>query len=158
MVGYYDPWLDYNDDGDIDMKDVAATAKAFGSFGDPTKNVNVINGPVSSDVTVWYNRYVSTAASSGEYEASGFGQLHVLMYASGLESEETVGVSIVDKIWNEDQTEYIAFTAHKWILTSSLYCRAITIPVPSDTFSFYAHTGEPGSNCYIYVSFYLTWA
>lgn len=35
LVGYYDPWLDINDDGKIDMKDVAAVAKAFGSLGDP---------------------------------------------------------------------------------------------------------------------------
>jgi len=34
-VGYYDPWLDINDDGNIDMKDVAAVAKAYGSVGEP---------------------------------------------------------------------------------------------------------------------------
>jgi len=38
----YDPWLDYNDDGRIDMRDVVATVLAFGTKGDPTKPV-IIN-------------------------------------------------------------------------------------------------------------------
>lgn len=32
-AGDYDPWLDYNDDGEIDMRDVGAVARAFGSNG-----------------------------------------------------------------------------------------------------------------------------
>ena len=31
--GEYDPWLDWNDDGKIDMKDIGRTAKAFGTTG-----------------------------------------------------------------------------------------------------------------------------
>jgi len=31
----YDPWLDTNDDGKIDIKDIAATAKAYGTTGTP---------------------------------------------------------------------------------------------------------------------------
>lgn len=37
----YDPWADLNEDGKIDMKDIAATAKLFGTAGDPTKNVTI---------------------------------------------------------------------------------------------------------------------
>jgi hypothetical protein len=32
-AGEYDPWLDWNDDGKIDMKDIGRTAKAFGTNG-----------------------------------------------------------------------------------------------------------------------------
>jgi hypothetical protein len=39
----YDPWLDTNHDGKIDIKDIAAVAKAFGTAGDPTVNVTVTN-------------------------------------------------------------------------------------------------------------------
>jgi hypothetical protein len=39
----YDPWLDTNADGKIDGKDLGTTAYAFGSYGDPTKDVNVTN-------------------------------------------------------------------------------------------------------------------
>lgn len=33
-TGEYDPWLDTNDDGRIDMKDIGAVAKAFGASGE----------------------------------------------------------------------------------------------------------------------------
>jgi hypothetical protein len=42
----YDPWLDVNDDGKMDGKDIALTALVFGTAGDPTKNVNVTNWEV----------------------------------------------------------------------------------------------------------------
>ncbi len=41
----YDPWLDVNGDGKMDILDIAAVAKAFASSGDSTKNVNVTNWP-----------------------------------------------------------------------------------------------------------------
>jgi hypothetical protein len=44
-VGQYDPWLDINGDGKIDGKDIAMVARAFGTGGDPTRNVTVTNWP-----------------------------------------------------------------------------------------------------------------
>jgi len=43
--GTYDPWMDLNDDGKITAPDIAAPCAAYGSTGDPTKNVNVTNWP-----------------------------------------------------------------------------------------------------------------
>jgi len=40
-AGTYDPWLDTNEDGRIDGKDIGAAAKAFGTLGDPTKIVTI---------------------------------------------------------------------------------------------------------------------
>jgi len=51
-AGEYDPWLDYNDDGVINIQDLFAMGKAFGTSGDPTKNVNVTNWE-----TDCYHRY-----------------------------------------------------------------------------------------------------
>jgi len=42
-AGQYDPWLDWNDDGKINLIDVFRTELAFGTSGDPTKPVNVTN-------------------------------------------------------------------------------------------------------------------
>ena len=42
----YDPWADMNDDGKIDIKDIAYSSRLFGTLGDPTKNVNVTNWPI----------------------------------------------------------------------------------------------------------------
>jgi hypothetical protein len=47
--GTYDPWLDSpSEDGKIDVRDVAPVAAAYGSTGDPTKNVNVTNFPLDA--------------------------------------------------------------------------------------------------------------
>lgn len=40
-VGDYDPWLDFNDDGKIDIRDIASAAIAYGTYGDPTKTVQI---------------------------------------------------------------------------------------------------------------------
>jgi len=42
----YDPWLDYNEDGKIDVNELNPLGQAYGATGDPTKNVNVTNWPV----------------------------------------------------------------------------------------------------------------
>jgi len=45
--GEYDPWLDYNEDGIIDVNDLHPLGQSYGSLGNPTKNVNVTNWPSS---------------------------------------------------------------------------------------------------------------
>ena len=42
----YDPWLDYNDDGTVDVNDLSLLGQAYGTSGDTTKNVSVTNWPV----------------------------------------------------------------------------------------------------------------
>lgn len=44
--GEYDPWIDINEDGIIDVNDLASMSQTYGTSGDPTKNVNVTNWPV----------------------------------------------------------------------------------------------------------------
>jgi len=50
----YDPWADINDDGKIDIKDIAYSSRLFGTLGDPTKNVNVTNWMSPKPKTVLY--------------------------------------------------------------------------------------------------------
>ena len=52
----YDPWADINEDGNIDIYDIAYGAQRFGTSGDPTKNVNVTNWPVSFHFSPRLNR------------------------------------------------------------------------------------------------------
>jgi hypothetical protein len=54
-IGNYDPWLDTNADGKIDGKDLGAAAYAFGSGGDPTKDLNVINWPATIQTMAAYD-------------------------------------------------------------------------------------------------------
>ena len=41
-AGDYDPWLDYNDDGEIDMRDVGPIARAYGSEGTPINKTKLL--------------------------------------------------------------------------------------------------------------------
>jgi hypothetical protein len=47
----YDPWLDYNDDGVIDVTELHRIAEAYGSSGEPARNVTV------SSHASWYVRF-----------------------------------------------------------------------------------------------------
>ena len=152
LVGYYDPWLDYDENGDIDMKDVAASARAFGSFGDPTKSVTVTNWPTSNQVCVWWDETVPQ--TSQEYESFGFCRLHILAWASGLTGSESVEVRVEGTMRNEDHTTSASVLAYTITLTATANRKDATIFVPGETFYFNA-LGDSSS---IYLNFYLTWA
>jgi hypothetical protein len=42
-INPYDPWLDYDENGKINLEDLVRFANSYGTTGDPTKNVNVTN-------------------------------------------------------------------------------------------------------------------
>lgn len=45
----YDPWIDYNNDGTIDVNDLSSLGQAYGTSGNPTRNVNVTNWPIATN-------------------------------------------------------------------------------------------------------------
>jgi hypothetical protein len=47
--GTYDPWLDYNGDGKIDVNDLHPLGQAYGTSGDPTRDVRVTNWPLDGE-------------------------------------------------------------------------------------------------------------
>ena len=49
LTSSYDPWIDYDDDGTVDLDDLSVLAGAYGTSGDPTKNVNVTNFPLDEE-------------------------------------------------------------------------------------------------------------
>lgn len=42
QTGTYDPWLDINDDGKIDIRDLATMAKAYGTLGTPINKTQLL--------------------------------------------------------------------------------------------------------------------
>jgi len=42
IAGTYNPWLDWNDDGKIDIKDVSSVAKIYGTNGDPVNKTALL--------------------------------------------------------------------------------------------------------------------
>ncbi len=159
LVGYYDPWLDYNDDGNIDMKDVAASAKAFGSYGDPTKNVTVTNWPVSSRICVRWDEYVPVWGSrlSDRYYSHGFTRMHILAKVSGLTGDESMELRVYGDIHDPSGATIHHIVAYSLTFTEASWTKDITIFVPSETFEFgiFADTTTDGD---ISLDFYLTWA
>ena len=153
----YDPWLDTNDDGIIDIEEIYKAALAYGTMGDPTKNVNVTNWPVASGVTVWWGVWtpLNSSVTSQAYEANGFGHLHVLVQAWPLTGGRQVTFQILGRFPGTAADGDVV--AYSTTLSESYPYRAITIPVPSEKFSFRIETDSIGG-CYRYVSFYLTWA
>lgn len=159
LVGYYDPWLDINDDGDIDMIDVAASARAFGSFGDPTKNVTVTNWPVSSQVCVWWNEYVPIWGSrmSDRYYSHGFTRMHILAKVSGLSGDESMELLVYGEIRNPTGATIHRIVAYSLTFTDASWTRDVTIFVPSETFKF-GFFADPATDGDVFLNFYLTWA
>lgn len=49
----YDPWCDQDNDGDIDIYDIVPAAMAYGTTGDPTRNVTVTNFPNQQPDPAW---------------------------------------------------------------------------------------------------------
>ena len=58
-VGEYDPWRDINDDGEINILDIASVAQSYGASGNPTKNVTVTNFQSQYSVVHFHSLNVS---------------------------------------------------------------------------------------------------
>ncbi len=155
----YDPWLDVTDDGYGGIDDIVMTAEHFGASGDSTKNVNVTNWPISNEVLVWWWQYLPSNNLIGTtpLESLGFGQLHVLVYIDGLTGSEAVTFWIYGVLWNADHTSTKLTTAFTLVLNENTHEASITIPVPSQEFQLGLRTNV-GTDCYIYTSYYMTWA
>jgi hypothetical protein len=89
-IGEYDPWVDINDDGRINILDAINLGSSFGTTGNPTKNVSVTNWPTiiqtmaatNSGRIVWVNPL--PGVSNGYHdlaaiETRGFRKLYFLL-------------------------------------------------------------------------------
>ena len=157
-MGGYNPWVDYNDDGKINYLDLYSLAKAYGTTGDPTKDVRVTNWPVSTEVNVWWAEHIgpNDVKYSSTFNASGFGHLHVFGNV-GLDLVGELGLIISAKLWNANHTGWREVRVYSVALTSAYPYANITIPVPSEEFFFVTYCNST-SEGYVYLSFYLTWA
>jgi hypothetical protein len=159
-AGDYDPWLDYNSDGLIDMRDIGASSRAFATSGDSTRNVTITNWPAGESTTVWwFEPLVSGGIQSDHYNASGMGHLHIQTMGVNMNGDETITVRVYGRIWNPSggSAHIEAYAITLSIPTTTV--TSVTIPVPNEQFRFTAYltgSGSPSAN--IYLCFYLTWA
>jgi hypothetical protein len=158
-AGTYDPWLDTDDNGIINMLDLYYTAISYGATGDPTKNVNVTNWQISKDVNVFWEEDVSAGSlTSPAYSAGGFGHLHILAHGSSLNGDETIQIWVRARLYNATRTSYYPMTVYTITLTPGTGSIVdVSMSVPSDTFYFLVPYNATVVAT-VSLSFYLTWA
>jgi len=150
----YDPWCDIDDDGDIDIYDVVDMAGRYGTTGDSTKNVTVVNWPATSETTVWFSSD-SFPVTSAIYDRSGFTNLHILMRVLWAGPGSSIDFQVRGIIWNFTHVESRYAVAYQATLTEPRNALAVTIPVPSD--NFYFHVELISGDATVFLSFHLTW-
>jgi len=161
----YDPWADYNDDGKINMVDIANVASQFMQTGDPTKNVTVTNWPQDRPPTAKkgvdeLSIIDSFSGGTGNGEGAALGILaptHRLKFVYNFESKGTfINISSVsiNYIWRADNGDGHSI---RWLFGEYPY----GFPYATVTTSGPPYTNMPNAanmiiNAYYQPSFNLT--
>ena len=151
----YNPWVDLDESGDVDIFDVVTLAGSYQTTGDPTKNVHVVNWPVARQQVVWYGQ--TSDDYSDWYNASGFGHMHLVWRVrNGLSAGEVVTVETRVHLdgpaggWTE-------FPAVATNITAANDRGTLSIPVPAEIFQFHLDIAT-GTTATVDLAFYLTYA
>jgi hypothetical protein len=110
----YDPQLDINHDGVINILDIAAVAKAFGISGDPTKNVAVLNwqnpldSPLDSSLDSYEVQYL------GSFNCSWIPNVFEIHGQSGGYSKMTFYAEVRDMSYNGPFNFNITVSSMSW--------------------------------------------
>jgi hypothetical protein len=172
-AGTYDPWIDTNHDGRINVLDLIKVASGIGTSGNPGLNVTVTNPildvvilnstdlnvawPNSTDQHIWWNAPVDNAGIvSNYYSAKGFAHLNVVA-ACISPGGDTITVEVRALLFSSDHISSTAVVVYTGTLTTSQTKLAFSIQVPSEWFYIYAY-GSSTTKRGLYLSYYLTWA
>ncbi len=90
----YDPWVDLNDDGKIDIFDVVGMTSRYAATGNPTKNVTVTNWPTKRtlDASLAYNLVIELGTYEFEADVEGYSKVTLLL-------QESYGGNLVVYVW-----------------------------------------------------------
>lgn len=154
-INPYNPWLDYDENGAVGLTDLVNLANSYGTTGDPTKNVNVMNWPVATQKTVFYQQTIST--SSALYNASGFGHIHMLWDVSGLVDPENVTIRVYSNIYDPEGPSYYTTYLSPMVVTSANIEGSTSFPVPGEMFGFQMSPAI-GTTASVNLAYYLTYA
>jgi hypothetical protein len=134
-------------------------AGRYATTGDPGKNITVTNWPlpVTSETTVWFGNS-SFPLTSSNYSGSGFGYLHIFLHVLYAGPGSSIEFQIKGIFHDTDSSQTRFATAYSSIMTEDPRrdVLSVTIPVPSETFFFYARVLSGDGN--IFLSYYLTQA
>ena len=115
--GAYDPWLDWNDDGKIDIKDVSRVARAFGTSGQNISKASIeydsgwvdISGMAGQNITVthglnitdWSDENIDVSITG---KTSIGGELQRYVGLTGARADKTYGGTNYDVAYDLVQT------------------------------------------------------
>lgn len=158
----YDPWVDVNHDGKINVLDLIKVALSTGTTGDPALNVNVANWPNSTETVVWNGSYVTNSPiDCYPVSAKGFAHLNVYVM-SNLALQTNASVTITISVYGAmlyiptTHPGFYPILVYTTTLNLSRPGACFSIPVPGQYFYFQAvsNTHIPYM---VYLSYYLTW-
>lgn len=143
--GEYDPWLDSNEDGIIDVNDLSPLGQSYGSSGDPTKNVTIVKH-ASQFLRVATNEPVGPAGmwTSGWIWVDGYSKVTILIYLTTSSNELLVDVADSGLDWSWQIDHAVGFP-NTFIKTYDVVNLQIHISV--------YNTG--GSTAYMFADVYL---
>ncbi|MEM3714053.1 MAG: hypothetical protein QXF82_03800 [Nitrososphaeria archaeon] len=167
QIGSYDPWLDYNDDGRIDMKDIGITCRAFGTTGDPTKNVNITAYTTYSNYTRLHLDSLGYACLIAPIKGFRYVTVGLSVYS---QQSVTITFNIMMKLHEGVKVATLGppyvIELHSWIFLGSVQLAASTsISSCYQTFRTYqvqgTHIGidargPAGANVDIYIGLFMT--
>jgi hypothetical protein len=153
----YDPYADYDSDGDIDIFDVVPVASVYGTSGDSTRNVTFKNWPLlaTTQTTVWFSNS-SFPLTSHNYSGAGFSNLHIFLHVLYAGPGSAVELQLKGIFHDTDSPQTRSATAYSATMTEDPRrdVLSVTIPIPSETFYFHARVLSGDGT--VFLSFYLT--
>jgi hypothetical protein len=78
-ISPYDPWLDYDENGKINLEDLVRFANSYATTGDPTKNVNVTNLHDYKVQTGTINFNSSISSATATIFCGGYSRISMLL-------------------------------------------------------------------------------
>jgi hypothetical protein len=150
----YDPWVDYDESGNVDYMDLYHFAQAYETSGDPTKDVNVTNWPAMQNVNItnsYYEWYVpnwlimnfNNQNWEKFFSTKGYGQVTI-----GIQTNLTVNV----QIWAYIGWEY--FSVEHFL--ANPFSELRTYEVQGDQILVRISTYDLQNTAQVYLGIYMT--
>jgi hypothetical protein len=135
----YDAWLDYNEDGVIDVNELYRIAEAYGSSGEPIRNVTV-SGHVTSYIRLGGESNISIPALSNWLSEmitiDGYAKVTILIRVSNSGSYNVIwDLLACDNDGHSWLIETVTQGANNWVKTYDAMSQGIRIKI-SNSYNF----------------------
>jgi hypothetical protein len=128
--GSYDPWLDYDENGAIDVRELYRLGEAYGSVGNTTRNVTIAGHVTAYLRPGGENLSISgfTHGFSGLIPVDGYAKVTVLIWVSSASSCEYYFWAY-DNDGNSWLVEFVDPAGQSWVKTYDVMNQRIQIEI-----------------------------